>query len=171
MRIMILSVMKKTKSPVKFWMLKNFLSSKFTDLVPKMAKQYNFTYELVTYQWPQWLHQQTQKQRIIWGYKILFLDVLFPLNVDKVIYVDADQVLRADLKELWDLDLEGKPYAYTPFCDSRKETLGFQFWRQGYWNEHLRGKPYHISALYVVDLANFRRNAVGDSLRAIYDNL
>lgn len=69
------------------------------------------------------------------------------------------------------MDLEGKPYAYTPFCTSRKETLGFQFWRQGYWNDHLRGKPYHISALYVVDLENFRRNAVGDTLRAVYDGL
>lgn len=39
----------------------------------------------VTYKWPQWLTQQTQQQRIIWGYKILFLDVLFPLNVKKVI--------------------------------------------------------------------------------------
>ena len=25
-------------------------------------------------------------------YKILFLDVLFPLSVDKIIFVDADQV-------------------------------------------------------------------------------
>lgn len=38
----------------------------------------------MTYKWPEWLTQQTQKQRIIWGYKILFLDVLFPLNVKKV---------------------------------------------------------------------------------------
>ena len=62
------------------------------------------------------------------------------------------QVLRADLKELWTLDLKGKPYAYTPFCTSREETLGFQFWRGGFWKDHLRGRPYHISALYVVDL-------------------
>ena len=47
------------------------------------------------------------------------------------------------------MDLGGKPYGYTPFCTSREETLGFQFWRSGYWKEHLRGKPYHISALYV----------------------
>lgn len=37
--------------------------------------------------------------------------------------MDADQVLRADLKELWDLDLHGKPYAYTPFCTSRYDTF------------------------------------------------
>lgn len=57
-----------------------------------MAESHGFQYELVQYKWPRWLHQQTEKQRIIWGYKILFLDVLFPLAVDKIIFVDADQV-------------------------------------------------------------------------------
>ena len=51
----------------------------------------------------------------------------------QVIYVDADQVLRADLKELWDMDLEGKPYAYTPFCTSRsvwkQQICSFNFIR------------------------------------------
>lgn len=61
-----------------------------------MAKRYGFEYELVEYQWPRWLHGQTQKQRIIWGYKILFLDVLFPLGVKKIIFVDADQVYNVN---------------------------------------------------------------------------
>lgn len=39
----------------------------------------------VTYKWPSWLHKQTEKQRIIWAYKILFLDVLFPLGLKKVL--------------------------------------------------------------------------------------
>ena len=69
------------------------------------------------------------------------------------------------------MDLEGKPYGYTPFCTSRETTLGFQFWRGGFWETHLRGKPYHISALYVVDLEMFRKSKVGDSLRAIYQQL
>ena len=34
--------------------------------------------------------------------------------------------MRADLKELNELDLHGAPYAYTPFCDSRKEMDGFR---------------------------------------------
>ena len=56
--------------------------------------------EFVTYKWPEWLRRQSEKQRIIWGYKILFLDVLFPLHVDKIIYVDADQVRRVrEMKE------------------------------------------------------------------------
>lgn len=57
-----------------------------------MAKEYGFDYEMITYKWPAWLRSQHEKQRTIWGYKILFLDVLFPLSLDKVIFVDADQV-------------------------------------------------------------------------------
>ena len=91
-RIMMLSVLKNTKTPVKFWFLKNYLSPTLKDFLPAMAEEYGFEYELVEYKWPRWLHQQKEKQRIIWGYKILFLDVLFPLNIKKIIFVDADQV-------------------------------------------------------------------------------
>ena len=56
--------------------------------------------EFVTYKWREWLRSRSEKQRIMWGYKIIFLDVLFPLDLKKIIYVDADQVVRGDLKEL-----------------------------------------------------------------------
>ena len=109
LRIMMISVLKNTQKPVKFWFLKNFLSPSFTSFLPYYAQHYNFTYELVQYKWPKWLTvYPTEKQRVIWGYKILFLDVLFPLDLKKVIFVDADQVVRADLAELRDLDLHGK---------------------------------------------------------------
>ncbi|KAI9244442.1 UDP-glucose:glycoprotein glucosyltransferase-domain-containing protein [Helicostylum pulchrum] len=169
--IMMASVMNHTESTVKFWFIENFLSPEFKDFVPYMAEQYGFDYEMVTYKWPAWLRGQREKQRTIWGYKILFLDVLFPLSLDKVIFVDADQIVRADLKELIDMDLQGAPYGYTPFCSDRTEMDGFRFWSEGYWKSHLRGKPYHISALYVVDLVRFRQLAAGDRLRAQYQQL
>ena len=228
-----------------------------------MAERYGFEYELVEYQWPGWLHGQTQKQRIIWGYKILFLDVLFPLGVKKIIFVDADQVyssvtvcdlnawtlsdcssrqcctemmvlqlefavanellcfvvlmsaevmclakqqlvctyhcylsytdlqiVRADLKELLEIPLDGAPYGYTPFCNDRPDMAGFRyislalinqpllitahncrFWESGYWKNHLGNRRYHISALYVVDLMRFRQLAAGDRLRGQYQAL
>ncbi|XP_073705488.1 UDP-glucose:glycoprotein glucosyltransferase 1-like [Garra rufa] len=171
LRIMMLSVLKHTKTPVKFWFLKNYLSPAFKEFIPYMAEKYGFQYELVQYKWPRWLHQQTEKQRIIWGYKILFLDVLFPLAVDKILFVDADQIVRTDLKELRDFDLEGAPYGYTPFCESRREMDGYRFWKSGYWASHLAGRKYHISALYVVDLKKFRKIAAGDRLRGQYQGL
>ena len=161
---MILSVMKHTNSTVKFWFIENFLSPAFLvgtlsldaeaasadiniafqEFVPHLAEEYGFQYELVTYKWPSWLRAQREKQRVIWGYKILFLDVLFPMDLKKVIFVDADQIVRADLKELVDLDLHGAPYGYTPMGDDNEAMEGFRFWKTGYWQDFLRGKSYHI---------------------------
>ncbi|XP_045201595.2 UDP-glucose:glycoprotein glucosyltransferase 1-like isoform X2 [Mercenaria mercenaria] len=171
LRIMMMGVLKHTKSKVKFWFLKNYLSPSFKDFIPHYAKEYGFEYEFVEYKWPRWLNQQKEKQRIIWGYKILFLDVLFPLHVKKFIFVDADQIVRSDLQELNDLDLGGAPYGYTPFCSDRTEMDGFRFWKSGYWASHLAGRKYHISALYVVDLKRFRQIAAGDRLRGQYQGL
>lgn len=113
LKIMILSVLKNTHRPVKFWFIKNYLSPQFKvcsnshnficgislwflghlflllcyfpqDVIPHMAREYGFEYELITYKWPTWLHKQKEKQRIIWAYKILFLDVIFPLALEKV---------------------------------------------------------------------------------------
>uniref|UniRef100_A0A8C9WVI7 UDP-glucose ceramide glucosyltransferase-like 1 n=1 Tax=Sander lucioperca TaxID=283035 RepID=A0A8C9WVI7_SANLU len=172
LRIMMLSVLRHTKTPVKFCYSKNVLFY-FIYLTPGVFfwQSYGFQFELVQYKWPRWLHQQTEKQRIIWGYKILFLDVLFPLAVDKIIFVDADQIVRADLKDLRDFELEGAPYGYTPFCDSRREMEGYRFWKTGYWASHLGHRRYHISALYVVDLKKFRKIAAGDRLRGQYQAL
>ncbi|KAK6033739.1 UDP-glucose:Glycoprotein Glucosyltransferase [Ostertagia ostertagi] len=171
LNIMMVSVVKKTEKPVKFWLLKNYLSPQFKESLPLLSREYGFDYALVEYKWPRWLHQQKEKHRVMWGYKILFLDVLFPLDVQKIIFVDADQVVRADLMELMEFDLGGAPYGYVPFCDSRKEMDGFRFWKQGYWSNHLAGRRYHISALYVVDLQKFRQVAAGDRLRGQYQGL
>eukprot|EP00817_Percolomonadidae_sp_ATCC50343_P006663 CAMPEP_0117423258 /NCGR_PEP_ID=MMETSP0758-20121206/3925_1 /TAXON_ID=63605 /ORGANISM="Percolomonas cosmopolitus, Strain AE-1 (ATCC 50343)" /LENGTH=1370 /DNA_ID=CAMNT_0005206353 /DNA_START=179 /DNA_END=4288 /DNA_ORIENTATION=+ len=171
MRIMMKSVLTHTKSKVKFWIIKNYLSPQYKAILPKMAKKFGFDYGLVTYKWPTWLNKQTEKQRLIWAYKILFLDVLFPLDVHRIIYVDADQVTRADMTELYKMNIQNKAVAYTPFCSSRPEMDGYAFWKQGYWRNHLRGRPYHISALYLVDIDQLRRTYAGDRYRMIYDNL
>ncbi|EXJ94587.1 hypothetical protein A1O1_02983 [Capronia coronata CBS 617.96] len=171
LNIMMVSVMKHTQHSVKFWFIEQFLSPSFKATVPILAEHYGFEYEMVTYKWPHWLRGQKEKQREIWGYKILFLDVLFPLDLDKVIFVDADQIVRTDMMELVKVDLKGAPYGFTPMCDSRTEMEGFRFWKQGYWESYLKGKPYHISALYVVDLKRFRQLAAGDRLRQQYQSL
>ena len=171
LNIMMVSVMRNTKHSVKFWFIEQFLSPSFKSFLPHLAAEYGFSYEMVTYKWPHWLRGQREKQREIWGYKILFLDVLFPLSLDKVIFVDADQIVRTDMHDLTILDLDDAPYGFTPMCDSRTEMEGFRFWKQGYWKNFLKGAAYHISALYVVDLTRFRALAAGDRLRGQYQML
>ena len=46
-----------------------------------------------------------------------------------------------------------------------------RFWNSGYWKNHLAGRKYHISALYVIDLVKFRQIAAGDRLRGQYQAL
>jgi UDP-glucose:glycoprotein glucosyltransferase len=79
-------------------------------------------------------------------------------RIDKI-----DQIVRTDMKELVDLDLQDHVYGYPPMGDDRHEMEGFRFWKTGYWKDALRGRPYHISALYVVDLKRFRQLATGVS--------
>jgi len=93
------------------------------------------------------------------------------MDLKKVIFVDADQIVRTNLKELVDLDIHGAPYAYTPMGDDNHDMEGFRFWKKGYWAEALEGRPYHISALYVIDLVRFRQLAAGDILRGQYQQL
>ena len=104
-------------------------------------------------------------------------------------YTDL-QIVRADLKELLEIPLDGAPYGYTPFCNDRPDMAGFRyislalinqpllinahnyrFWESGYWKNHLGNRRYHISALYVVDLMRFRQLAAGDRLRGQYQAL
>ena len=44
-KIMILSVIKRTANPVKFWFIKNYMSPQMKAAVPLMARQYGFQYE------------------------------------------------------------------------------------------------------------------------------
>lgn len=171
LKIMMTSATRHASRPIKFWLLDNYLSPSFKKMLPHFAEKLGCEVGMVTYKWPGWLRAQTEKQRIIWAYKILFLDVLFPLDVDRIVFVDSDQVLRGDLAELMDIDLNGAPYGYVPFCDSRKEVEGYRFWKQGFWKETLQGQRYRISALYVVDLIRFRETAAGDTLRFVYQSL
>lgn len=32
--------------------------------------------------------------------------------------------------ELYDMNLRGRPLAYTPFCDNNREMDGYRFWKQ-----------------------------------------
>ena len=97
LKIMMKSVSSGASKKVHFWLIENFLSPQFKDLVPELCSHYGYNVSYVSYKWPRWVWPQTEKQRIIWAYKILFLDVLFPLKVKKVgvaIICEADHLRR-----------------------------------------------------------------------------
>ncbi|KAH9018517.1 hypothetical protein EDB84DRAFT_1442382 [Lactarius hengduanensis] len=106
-------------------------------IFPQFAQEYGFQCELVTYKWSTWLRQQHERRRSIWEYKVLFLDVLFPMDLDRATFIDADQFVRTDRKEPIELDFHRIPYRYT-MGDGNEGMEGFQFWKMGYC------EPYHI---------------------------
>ena len=55
--------------------------------------------------------------------------------------------------------------------DENEHTKGFRFWEGGFWGSHLSPHPYHISALFVVDLDLFRERGLGDTYRSTYQQL
>ncbi|KAK2962871.1 putative UDP-glucose:glycoprotein glucosyltransferase [Blattamonas nauphoetae] len=169
-KIMMMSVLNTTNSPVKFWFINSATSPRFRAVLPKMAERMGFEFAFMDFAWPQWLTEPTTRMRKIWAYKILFLDVMFPQDLERVIFADADQLTLANFDELMQLDLKGAPYAYTPMCDNKPEMAPYRFWESDYWKHILNGKPYHISALYVVDLPRLRVMAAGDKLRDTYQH-
>ena len=173
LRLMMFRVTQTTRAHVKFWFIDDFLSPRFRALLPHFAREFRCSYELVSYKWPRWLRRQTTKQRHIWAYKVLFLDVLFPPDVSRVVFVDADQIVQSDIADLYNTDLRGRAVGFVPLCvgNSRNETRPYRFWDAGHWKEHLQGKPYHISAIFVVDLDEFRRVGAGDVYRSAYQSL
>ena len=54
LRIMMLSVTKRTSKPVKFWLFENYLSPTFKQIADAMADEYGFEIGYVTYKWPEW---------------------------------------------------------------------------------------------------------------------
>ena len=52
-----------------------------------------------------------------------------PPPLHQVIFVDADQIVREDMGKLYDMDLKGRPLAYTPMCDNNVEMEGYRFWK------------------------------------------
>lgn len=54
LRIMLLSVTKRTSAPVKFWLFENYLSPTFKTIAAAMSEEYGFEIGYVTYKWPEW---------------------------------------------------------------------------------------------------------------------
>eukprot|EP00392_Amoebophrya_sp_AT5.2_P003069 g3074.t1 len=135
---------------LKFYVLRDFLSARF-DVKEIEKKLPNVEIELLaTPAWPDYLREgghangdkigiRQDKQRLIWAYKVLFLDVLFFQKTNRVVFIDADQIVQKSLVSLWQTELHpAAVWAFVPFCyggEKNDKTLGHRFWDRGYWND------------------------------------
>lgn len=78
----------------------------------------------------------------------LFMSKILPESVERIIYMDGDTIVRGSLKELWELDLQGKTLGMSiePTANrGRKKELG------------LETRYYYNSGVLLVDLKRWRQ--------------
>ena len=156
------------KNPVKFWFIKNWLSPSFKESSRTWPRSTTLSLSLRSYKWPTWLNKQTEKQRIIWAYKILFLDVLFPLELNKV-HIRRRRSNRSRRYERVVDDGSPRSRARTRPRDRQQQgDGGFQILEARILEESPSRTSVSHQRCSLVDLDRFRALARGDQLRVMY---
>ncbi|KZT12679.1 glycosyltransferase family 8 protein [Laetiporus sulphureus 93-53] len=84
------------------------------------------------------------------------IDMIPALPVERVLYLDADLLVRGDLRELWDTDLQGRSLAAVT-------DVGYPRGHKG------PKRPYFNAGVLLMDLAKIRGNM--DALRTTMDGM
>lgn len=167
---LIKSICEHTEKSVKFWLVDNFSSENTLGVVHDLSLVCKFQYAFVSYKWPIWLREQKDRLRQMAAFKVLFLDVIFPKSLEKVVVLDVDLYVLGDLDELIREDLHDSVYGLVPMCEDRPKSA--KFWHSGYWKNILgEDLKYYLSSLIVVDLKAFRDAGAGEDLRRQYQKL
>lgn len=90
----------------------------------------------------------------------LLLEQLIPKEVERIIYLDGDTIVRGDLTKLWETDMGEKAIGacMEPTCSlKRKEEMG------------LKNLPYHNAGVLLIDLKNWRKNGTGKEILDYYE--
>ena len=89
----------------------------------------------------------------------LAIDRLLPEDVEKVLYLDADTIVRGDLSDLWDFPMDGRVVAASPEPTADKRR------RQSLC---LGDHPYVNSGVLLIDLQLWRKNGTGQRILSYY---
>lgn len=169
---MILSILSKCPETqkVNFFILDQpFIS----DTLRKSCEYINSSDEMrgnvifLNYEWPQWLRPQRFSSRRRDVSRFLFLDVLLPQNISKVLYMSPTEV---------PLD----PFDIFQFQGLKRAPLGLfrmsgdGYWKEGYWEKMLRENNlefYSTEPAFLVNLERFRELDAGDKYRIHYQRI
>lgn len=89
----------------------------------------------------------------------LLMDKMLPENIERIIYLDGDTIVRSSLKDLWETNLKDSVIGacMEPTVNhQRLEKLG------------MTGLPYINSGVLLVDLKKWREEKIGDKIIAYY---
>jgi lipopolysaccharide biosynthesis glycosyltransferase len=96
----------------------------------------------------------TQKHISAAAYYRISIPELFDESVTRAIYLDCDLIIRADLQDLWDVDLDGHAVAAV-------ENIS----RSAYKKSGLSQADYFNSGVLVLDLAKWREQNISEKFR------
>ena len=89
----------------------------------------------------------------------LLLDKFLPDDVEKILYLDGDTIVRGSLKDLWDTNIDEYVIGASiePTVDrDRKKSLGLEF------------KPYYNAGVLLVNLKKWREKNAGKIILDYY---
>lgn len=92
------------------------------------------------------------------GLARIYLEKLLPQDVDKVIYLDADTLILSDLKELYNIDLEGYVYGMVQDISCLADVVTIYNYENGYYN----------SGVILMDLKMSRKKKISENLEKFY---
>lgn len=154
-----------------FWLLDApYLSHSFREFITVFNEntvELGATIKLMRYDWPNWLRPQRFRHRMISVSKLLYLDVLFPSNIDRVVYM-APTISSFDPVEL----LEENRAKKATFSLFKMKEKGY--WNEGYWKKmlHDNGLTFHsIQPGFIINMERLRELNAGDKLRIHYQRL
>jgi lipopolysaccharide biosynthesis glycosyltransferase len=120
--------------------------------------------ELVKVDVARYAHLKTTEHVSRAMYFRLLLPEAIPVRFSKVIYLDCDLLVRADLSRLWRADMLGKPLLAAQDFGApvfSTKTLGFPYQRFGIDPQ----TPYLNSGVLVMDLARWRAEGYADAIQ------
>lgn len=169
---MLLSILSKASvdQSVKFWLVDgSYTSSSFREFCKNFNEnpKINGEIKFLKYEWPTWLRPQRFLSRKMDIFKLLFIDVMMPMDVGKVLYMDASRIEFNPFKVIEGLESVDMPFIMLPMG-------GDGYWNEGYWEKMQKEnglKFFSTKPTFVINVNKLREIHGGDELRIHYQRL
>lgn len=155
--------------PITFYVWDEpFISQEFRDFakaVPSSVKGKDVSVVFVRYEWPLWIRPQRFRERRLAASSLIFLDLLFPSDVAKLLIIPPDMA-TIDIVDIYDSEIK-RMFAM-------KKMTGKGYWSSGYWAEQLEKYKavFHSTKPFIyVNMKQMRLAYGGDYLRIHYQRL
>jgi hypothetical protein len=167
-RITALSVVRRASAPVQFCVLLSEATPRFEVDFRALLQERGSECFFVRYPLPSWMPLGLDRGRGTALSRLLFFDLVLPLNTGRAVIVEPGIVFNADVVQLADTPLGTHSGAFVPH-DLACVATEFTLWEL---KKYRKSNPrlYVRGALFVVDMPSYRMLSVGAWIRIIVRN-